>query len=249
MEYGWNKVLPSDSYEEELASLSGAGSLHSISISSPPDASIYASGGTKPGDARSVRSGRSGRSMRARYQNWADAASLVTPNGPGSSTASALNVSVGGSGHSMMSPAPSILGGQGGHSNPNDRIFINEWKAPAPPTVPSTLKEEEQLERCQKHMEHIEAELVEHNDLRTPMLQLYSMRSSNYSKALANWERKSNSLLQELVKYQCYVESLKNAVRLRAEKRDMREVDSMMRRADEEMARVREAEEGGPLRA
>ena len=110
----------------------------------------------------------------------------------------------------------------------NERIFINEWAQPQLPTVPSALKEDEQLERVTKHVAHIESELTKHNDLRQPMLQLYSPKGSNHAKALANWERKSNHLLQELVKYQCYADSLKNAVRLRAEKRS----EKLLERAD-----------------
>ena len=59
------------------------------------------------------------------------------------------------------------------------------------------------------------------------------------SKASANWERKSAYLLSELTKFQLYVDSLKVASKLRAEKRDQRELNRMMRQADEGMSQVK----------
>lgn len=128
-----------------------------------------------------------------------------------------------------------------GTGGSNERIYINEWKAPAAPTVPSALKEEEQMELCIGYIAQTEAELTEHNELRQPMLSLFSSRGSNYSKALSNWERKSNHLLAELVKWQSYVESLTNAAKLRNDLRDQRQMETALARADEEMAKV----EGG----
>lgn len=53
-----------------------------------------------------------------------------------------------------------------------DRILINDWKAPLPPTVASTHDEETQLEALQKHVKHLSGELKRHNGLRTPMMEL-----------------------------------------------------------------------------
>lgn len=47
----------------------------------------------------------------------------------------------------------------------------------------------------------------------------YQPRSSNAHKAQANWERRSQHLLTELVKYQTYVETLRSAMALRLKKR------------------------------
>ena len=55
-----------------------------------------------------------------------------------------------------------------------DRISINDWKPPLPPSVPSTHDEETQLEALQKHVAHLKEELQQHNELRTPMTQLVS---------------------------------------------------------------------------
>ncbi|KAE8258228.1 hypothetical protein A4X13_0g1831 [Tilletia indica] len=229
MEYGWNKVLPRDFDDgiDDSASLSLSLTNGNAGASSFDPSALYATNSARPADSRSIRSGRSARSFRQRagaalYQNWHDAANLVAPTD---------SLRDGG----LRSPAPSVLGAGQSPIHVNERIYINEWKAPEAPMVASLLSEEKQLERCTRHMQSIETDLTAHNELRQPMLQLYSPRGSNYAKALANWERKSNHLLQELVKYQCYVESLKNAMRLRAEKHDLKEVDKMLATADEEL--------------
>ena len=53
-----------------------------------------------------------------------------------------------------------------------DRISINDWKPPMPPSVPSNHDEEAQLEALQKHVASLKNDLVQHNELRTPMLNL-----------------------------------------------------------------------------
>ena len=120
----------------------------------------------------------------------------------------------------------------------NERTFINEWRTPQLPTLPSALSEERQLSRLEKQVSAIEQELTLHNELRQPMLQLYSPKGGNYAKALGNWERKSNWLLQELVKYQSYVESLRKSSDVKAERKAKREVEEMVREGDEMLARL-----------
>ncbi|TBU55815.1 hypothetical protein BD310DRAFT_824986 [Dichomitus squalens] len=100
-----------------------------------------------------------------------------------------------------------------------DRTYINEWKPPLPPSVPSTHDEETQLEALQKHVAHLKEDLQQHNELRTPMTQLYQPRSSNAQKAMTNWEKKSQYLLTEIVKYDSYIDSLQAAMSLRLRKR------------------------------
>ena len=58
-----------------------------------------------------------------------------------------------------------------------DRIMINDWKAPLPPTVASTHDEETQLEALQKHVKYMSDDLKRHNGLRTPMMELVRFRS------------------------------------------------------------------------
>ncbi|GAC99289.1 hypothetical protein PHSY_006890 [Pseudozyma hubeiensis SY62] len=143
---------------------------------------------------------------------------------------------------SKFSPAPSTTASVSTSSKlgymTNERTFINEWRIPELPTLPSTLGEERQLSRLEKQVSSIELQLTQHNDLRQPMLQLYSPKGNNHAKALANWERKSNWLLQELVKYQSYVESLRKSADAKAERRGKREVEEMVRAGDEMLAEL-----------
>lgn len=59
----------------------------------------------------------------------------------------------------------------------NDRTFVNDWKPPMPPSVPSNHDEEAQLEALQKHVVSLKEDLQQHNELRTPMLGLVRLPS------------------------------------------------------------------------
>ncbi|KAJ7096338.1 hypothetical protein C8R44DRAFT_812767 [Mycena epipterygia] len=100
-----------------------------------------------------------------------------------------------------------------------DRTFINDWKAPLPPTVSSPHDEETQLEALRKHVASMKKDLKKHNEYREPMSALYQPRSANALKALSNWEKKSQYLLTEIVKYDSYIDSLQAAMSLRLKKR------------------------------
>lgn len=54
----------------------------------------------------------------------------------------------------------------------------------------------------------------------------------NGAKAAANWERKSQHLLAETVKYQTYIDALASAIKLRALKLGQREIEAMLETAD-----------------
>jgi hypothetical protein len=56
----------------------------------------------------------------------------------------------------------------------------------------------------------------------------------NLSKALANWERKSQHLLSEIVKYKTYIDNLAAAMALRQKKTDEKQVAKLLRAADED---------------
>ncbi|CAG8478549.1 10067_t:CDS:10 [Ambispora gerdemannii] len=111
----------------------------------------------------------------------------------------------------------------GSYVTHNDRVNINEWKAPMPTMVSSGFKEDKQLAALKKYITDLENELEAHKTYREPMTRLYHPRSSNYTKAFANWEKKSQWLLYEIVKYTTYIESLENSVIIRARKRKERE--------------------------
>ncbi|PFH45519.1 hypothetical protein AMATHDRAFT_184519 [Amanita thiersii Skay4041] len=106
-----------------------------------------------------------------------------------------------------------------GHSPWADRTIINDWRAPLPPAVSSTHDEETQLEALRKHVITLKRDLEHHNELREPMTSLYQPRSMNALKAQSNWEKKSQYLLTEIVKYDSYIDSLQHAMSLRLKKR------------------------------
>jgi len=111
----------------------------------------------------------------------------------------------------------------------SDRTNINEWKPPLAPAVPSSHDEEAQLEALKKHVTVLTQELQEHNELRGPMMSLYPSRSQSAAKALGNWERRSQYLLAEHVKYESYVDSLQAAMTLRFKKRGEKALERALR--------------------
>ncbi|KAK3346315.1 hypothetical protein B0T25DRAFT_276421 [Lasiosphaeria hispida] len=116
-----------------------------------------------------------------------------------------------------------VLGGIGPGSLPRhgklpgDRIHIAEWSPPTHSLRPSNIPEREQLESLLTYVRSIEQELQMHNSLRSPMLLAFTPRGSNATKAMANWERKSEHLLREIVKFRTYVDSLQAAETRKAE--------------------------------
>lgn len=108
-----------------------------------------------------------------------------------------------------------------GQSSPwgADKLFINDWKPPMPPSVASVHDEETQLEALRKHVSSMKKDLEIHNELREPLTALYQPRTPNAIKAHGNWEKKSQYLLGEIVKYDSYIDSLQAAMSLRLKKR------------------------------
>ncbi|KAG6837700.1 hypothetical protein H0H93_003502 [Arthromyces matolae] len=100
-----------------------------------------------------------------------------------------------------------------------ERTTINDWKAPLPPIVSSVHDEETQLDALRKHVLSLKRDLEKHNDFREPMTALYQPRTANAIKAQSNWEKKSQWLLTEIVKYDSYIDSLQAAMSLRLKKR------------------------------
>lgn len=84
------------------------------------------------------------------------------------------------SGHSRISYAGSAFHSATSTTNANDRIHINEWKAPEVPLVPSNLPEEAQLEALKRHAALLRKELLEHNTIRTSMLRLVRCASTPF---------------------------------------------------------------------
>jgi hypothetical protein len=94
---------------------------------------------------------------------------------------------------------------------PGDRIHISEWTPPAQSLRASTATEKDQREMLESYVKGIEEELETHNSLRSPMLLAFSPSGRNAAKAMANWQRKSEYLLREIVKFRTYVDCLKQA--------------------------------------
>ncbi|KAI0066118.1 hypothetical protein BV25DRAFT_1835812 [Artomyces pyxidatus] len=133
--------------------------------------------------------------------------------------ADSMSVRSGRSNRSRFSRKDGAATVRGGNSPWADRTHVSEWKPPLPPTVPSTHDEETQLEALRKHVASLTVDLEQHNELRAPMMALYPSRSANAGKALSNWEKKSQYLLTEIVKYESYIDSLQAAMTLRFKKR------------------------------
>jgi len=85
--------------------------------------------------------------------------------------------------------------------------------------VSSPHDEETQLEALRKHVVSMKRDLKQHNEYREAMAALYQPRSANAIKAQSNWEKKSQYLLTEIVKYDSYIDSLQAAMSLRLKKR------------------------------
>ncbi|KAK4054533.1 hypothetical protein OIV83_001027 [Microbotryomycetes sp. JL201] len=115
----------------------------------------------------------------------------------------------------------------------NDKIHINDWQVPPPPSGSSQLSEDAQLENLRRHLALVKEDILQHNMIRVPLTRLYSSRNANASKALANWDRKSKHLLSESVKYQTYIEALSSAIKLRSLKRGQKQIEQMLRQADQ----------------
>ncbi|KAG9112795.1 hypothetical protein FRC07_007869, partial [Ceratobasidium sp. 392] len=101
----------------------------------------------------------------------------------------------------------------------SERIVIYDWTGPMHSVMPSTHDEETQMEALQKQANLLKQELHVHNELRQPMMSLYLPRSANATKASNNWERRSQYLLSEIVKYDSYVDSLRSAMSQRLKRR------------------------------
>lgn len=155
-----------------------------------------------------------------------------------------------------------------------DRTYINDWKPPQPPSVPSQHDEETQMEALQKHVAHLKTELQEHNELRTPMTHLvssvlalrsdvagrvvhvrdclltpslqYQPRSSNAQKATTNWEKKSQYLLTEIVKYESYIDSLQAAMSLRLKRRGEKALEKALTPSPDDTAASKGRWKGQP---
>ncbi|KAJ4321866.1 hypothetical protein N0V94_002699 [Neodidymelliopsis sp. IMI 364377] len=91
---------------------------------------------------------------------------------------------------------------------PGDKVTLSDWSPPTASMMASNLMEVDQLRALSDYVKTIEGELAHHNELRAPLLITFSPRHPNAAKAMANWERKSQYLLKEIVKFRTYIDTL-----------------------------------------
>lgn len=70
---------------------------------------------------------------------------------------------------------------RGANSPWGEKVLINEWKSPLPPTVSSIHDEEGQMEALRKHVSGMKKELEVHNDHREPMAALVCFNKLLYT--------------------------------------------------------------------
>ncbi|KAF1352021.1 hypothetical protein BDV97DRAFT_348601 [Delphinella strobiligena] len=95
---------------------------------------------------------------------------------------------------------------------PGDRVNnISEWRPPASSMLPSQLLEIDQLRSLRAYISSVEAELQKHNELRHAIPLAYSGNGAKLGKVMANWQKKSEYLLKEAVRFSTYIEVLEHA--------------------------------------
>lgn len=95
---------------------------------------------------------------------------------------------------------------------PGDRVNnISEWRPPASSMLPSQLLEIDQLRSLRAYITSVEAELQKHNELRHAIPLAYSGNGPKLGKVMANWQKKSEYLLKEAVRFGTYIEVLEHA--------------------------------------
>ncbi|KAF2717255.1 hypothetical protein K431DRAFT_160444 [Polychaeton citri CBS 116435] len=91
---------------------------------------------------------------------------------------------------------------------PGDKAQLAEWQPPTQSMMASQLMEIDQLRSLQAYVAHVETELEKHNELKHGIELAYSPRHPNFAKSMVNWQRKSEYLLRENVKFRTYIDSL-----------------------------------------
>lgn len=125
-----------------------------------------------------------------------DSAPSVKGHMPRPSVTSSLRSSID---HASGTPKPRL---------PGDKVVLSDWKPPTSSMMASNLMEVDQLRALTDYVKNIESELAHHNELRAPLLIAFSPRHPNAARAMANWERKSQYLLREIVKFRTYIDTL-----------------------------------------
>ncbi|KAK9766176.1 hypothetical protein K7432_004940 [Basidiobolus ranarum] len=93
-----------------------------------------------------------------------------------------------------------------------DHIGLHDWTEPSNPMVQSGLNKTQQYNSLARHVSELEYELEKHMSFHSVLQIRFSPNSSNMAKAFSSWERKSQYILHELIKYQTYVDCLRSEV-------------------------------------
>ncbi|TKA77447.1 hypothetical protein B0A55_04768 [Friedmanniomyces simplex] len=104
-----------------------------------------------------------------------------------------------------------VGGGGGGAARnrlPGDKAHVTDWQPPSQSMMASQLLEVDQLRALTGYVGHVEVELERHNELKHAIELAYSPRHANHHRSMANWQRKSDYLLREIVKFRTYMDSL-----------------------------------------
>ncbi|KAI9315715.1 hypothetical protein BX666DRAFT_2028603 [Dichotomocladium elegans] len=104
---------------------------------------------------------------------------------------------------SLVKPEESVSAGAVTATTP-----LPEWKPPLPCVVPSTLSEKEQLQALEKRVLAIDKDLDLHREGRRHIYARFSGSPSQIQRALDNWERKAQYMIQELIKTRTYCDTL-----------------------------------------
>ncbi|KAA1095455.1 hypothetical protein PGT21_020554 [Puccinia graminis f. sp. tritici] len=135
-------------------------------------------------------------------EHWSNSATSIdthgTPSQPEFKTGSNLHLD-------RVPPQPPVP----------DKLTICDWNPPVPPMALSSLPEHAQLENLRRHNAHMQVELERHNLLRRPMVNMYWNRPIYLQKAMANWEKKSQYLMAEIIKYTTYLNALESTIKLK----------------------------------
>ena len=194
MEYGWGDSIVQNPLVAAISENTGAPG------SPPATVGIGSRGHSRQGSAANAGTIGSGHGRRGSVQSR------------GSIRSSSFDFPRPGSGSS------GVLGGGGGGGSmarhvklPGDRVHIAEWAPPQQSMRASELAEQEQLGVLLNYVRGIEEDLQKHNSLRSPMLLAFTPRGQNATKAMANWQRRSEYLLREIVKFRTYVDCVQSA--------------------------------------
>lgn len=99
-----------------------------------------------------------------------------------------------------------------GRTLPGDRTVIREWRPSGQSLIVSDVDEKKQISNLKEYVALAEKNLGGHNALRSRMVQAFTPNSPNFNRAHSNWERKSQYLLQQYIRYKIYVDCLEKAM-------------------------------------